>query len=73
MAGEWLSDLLQHYAPAKMVSLFYEYPLYEERAVLLRRIKQHDQALHIYVHKLGDEALAEKYCDSVYDEYVWDV
>ncbi|KAG0231170.1 Vacuolar morphogenesis protein 6 [Actinomortierella wolfii] len=36
---------------------------YEERAILLSRIGQHDQALNIYVHKLRNFKLAEEYCN----------
>ncbi|KAG0220533.1 Vacuolar morphogenesis protein 6 [Mortierella sp. GBA43] len=35
---------------------------YEERAILLSRIGQHDQALNIYVHKLHNYQAAEEYC-----------
>ncbi|KAF9362961.1 Vam6/Vps39-like protein [Mortierella sp. NVP85] len=35
---------------------------YEERAILLSRIGQHDQALNIYVHKLNNFQAAEEYC-----------
>ncbi|ORX99906.1 hypothetical protein K493DRAFT_335529 [Basidiobolus meristosporus CBS 931.73] len=35
---------------------------YEERAILLSRMGLHEQALNIYVHKLGDFAKAESYC-----------
>ncbi|KAF9941848.1 Vacuolar morphogenesis protein 6, partial [Modicella reniformis] len=40
---------------------------YEERAILLSRIGQHDQALNIYVHKLGDNRAAEEYCVKNFD------
>ncbi|KAK9711159.1 Vacuolar morphogenesis protein 6 [Basidiobolus ranarum] len=36
--------------------------LYEERAILLSRMGLHEQALNIYVHKLGNYARAESYC-----------
>ncbi|KAI8331468.1 CNH domain-containing protein [Blakeslea trispora] len=42
--------------------------LFEERAILLSRIGQHDQALDIYVYKLKNYALAEEYCTKVYQE-----
>ncbi|KAL1915253.1 uncharacterized protein VTP21DRAFT_7529 [Calcarisporiella thermophila] len=41
--------------------------LYHERAILLSRIGQHDQALNIYVHKLNDPGMAEDYCNRHYD------
>lgn len=34
--------------------------LFEERAVLLSRIGQHDQALDIYVYKLKNYSMAEE-------------
>jgi hypothetical protein len=40
--------------------------LYAERAVLLSRLGQHDQALMIYVRKLKDWRMAEQYCDRVW-------
>ncbi|KAF9334368.1 Vam6/Vps39-like protein [Podila minutissima] len=40
---------------------------YEERAILLSRIGQHDQALNIYVHKLRNFQAAEEYCVKNYD------
>ncbi|KAG0343692.1 Vam6/Vps39-like protein [Podila humilis] len=40
---------------------------YEERAILLSRIGQHDQALNIYVHKLRNFQAAEEYCIKNYD------
>ncbi|CAG8564725.1 9381_t:CDS:10, partial [Ambispora gerdemannii] len=38
------------------------------RAKLLSRLGQHDQALHIYVHKLKDEKMAEEYCIKKYND-----
>lgn len=40
--------------------------LYEERAVLLGRMNQHQLALSLYVHKLHLPELALAYCDRVY-------
>lgn len=34
--------------------------LFEERAILLSRIGQHDQALDIYVYKLKNYTMAEE-------------
>ncbi|KAI9478472.1 MAG: CNH domain-containing protein [Benjaminiella poitrasii] len=42
--------------------------LFEERAILLSRIGQHDQALDIYVYKLKNYVMAEEYCTKVYQE-----
>ncbi|GAA0183161.1 hypothetical protein LIER_30626 [Lithospermum erythrorhizon] len=41
--------------------------LYEERAILLGKMKQHELALSIYVHKLHLPELALSYCDRVYE------
>ncbi|KAF5752976.1 vam6/Vps39-like protein [Tripterygium wilfordii] len=41
--------------------------LYEERAVLLRKMNQHELALSLYVHKLHVPELALSYCDRVYE------
>jgi tetratricopeptide (TPR) repeat protein len=40
--------------------------LFEERAILLSRIGQHDQALDIYVYKLKNYLMAEEYCTKVF-------
>ncbi|XP_039124470.1 vacuolar sorting protein 39 isoform X1 [Dioscorea cayenensis subsp. rotundata] len=41
--------------------------LYEERAVLLGKMNQHQLALSLYVHKLQLPELALAYCDRVYE------
>ncbi|CAK9152399.1 unnamed protein product [Ilex paraguariensis] len=41
--------------------------LYEERAILLGKMNQHELALSIYVHKLHVAELALSYCDRVYE------
>lgn len=41
--------------------------LYEERAILLGKMNQHELALSIYVHKLNVPDLALSYCDRVYE------
>ncbi|XP_077225169.1 vacuolar sorting protein 39 [Tasmannia lanceolata] len=41
--------------------------LYEERAILLGKMNQHQLALSIYVHKLHVPELALSYCDRVYE------
>ena len=59
-----LIDLLEKsscYLPEKMLTRFPPKALYEEKAILLSRIGQHDQALTIYAHKLKSAALAEEY------------
>jgi hypothetical protein len=54
------------YTPEKMLSLFPEDSLFEERAILLSKIGQHDQALTIYAYKLDDKSLAQRYCEQNY-------
>ena len=44
-----------------MLSRFPLNDLLEERAILLSRIGQHEQALIIYAHKLHDDKMAEEY------------
>lgn len=39
---------------------FFYTDLYEEKAILLSRIGQHDQALNIYVYKLKNYRMAEE-------------
>ncbi|KAK7307536.1 hypothetical protein VNO77_40698 [Canavalia gladiata] len=41
--------------------------LYEERAILLGKMNQHELALSLYVHKLQTPELALSYCDRVYE------
>jgi hypothetical protein len=56
-----------YYTPEKMLTSFPENSLLEERAILLSRVKQHEQALIIYAHKLKDRELAEQYCKQFYN------
>ncbi|KAI4327594.1 hypothetical protein L6164_020034 [Bauhinia variegata] len=42
--------------------------LYEERAILLGKMNQHELALSLYVHKLHVPELALSYCDRVYEQ-----
>ncbi|KAI7746579.1 hypothetical protein M8C21_005733, partial [Ambrosia artemisiifolia] len=44
--------------------------LYEERAILLGRMNQHELALSIYIHKLQLPELALSYCDRLYESEV---
>lgn len=41
--------------------------LYEERAILLGKLNQHELALSLYVHKLHVPELALSYCDRLYE------
>ncbi|KAL4378998.1 hypothetical protein GQ457_02G014270 [Hibiscus cannabinus] len=44
--------------------------LFEERAILLGKMNQHELALSLYVHKLQVPELALAYCDRVYESAV---
>uniref|UniRef100_A0A1I8EUR0 CNH domain-containing protein n=1 Tax=Wuchereria bancrofti TaxID=6293 RepID=A0A1I8EUR0_WUCBA len=52
------------YSPEK---LLVQLPLYEERALLLGRLKKHQQALAIYTQILKNYKAAEKYCMNCYE------
>jgi len=57
----------KYYVPEKMLSKFSSEELYEERALLLSRIGEHEQALKIYANKLKDYQMAEAYCAKHYN------
>ncbi|KAI8061931.1 vacuolar sorting protein 39 domain 2-domain-containing protein [Thamnidium elegans] len=57
-----------YYKAEKILSRLPIDDLFEERAILLSRIGQHDQALDIYVYKLKNYVMAEEYCTKVYQE-----
>ncbi|CDS07231.1 hypothetical protein LRAMOSA01180 [Lichtheimia ramosa] len=57
-----------HYRAEKILPRLPLEDLFEERAILLSRIGQHDQALDIYVYKLKNYSMAEEYCTKVYRE-----
>ena len=50
-----------------MQFLFLHVGLFEERALLLGRLKRHDVALAIYAHVLKDPQMAEDYCKKIYN------
>ncbi|CAO3689464.1 unnamed protein product [Umbelopsis ramanniana] len=56
------------YKAEKILSRLPYDDLYEEKAILLSRIGQHDQALNIYVYKLKNYRMAEDYCSKIYYE-----
>ncbi|VDM98242.1 unnamed protein product [Thelazia callipaeda] len=55
------------YSPEKLLVLLRHNTLYEERAMLLGRLKRHQQALAIYTQILKNYKAAEKYCVDCYD------
>ncbi|XP_061342350.1 vacuolar sorting protein 39 [Gastrolobium bilobum] len=55
------------YNPEALLSRLPPDALYEERAILLGKMNQHELALSLYVHKLHVPELALSYCDRVYE------
>ncbi|MED6182652.1 Vam6/Vps39-like protein [Stylosanthes scabra] len=60
-------ESLSTYHPDALLRRLPPNTLYEERAVLLGKMKQHELALSLYVHKLQAPELALSYCDRVYE------
>ena len=56
------------YRPERMLSRFPVDGLFEERAILLSKLGQHEQALSIYIDKLEDFDLVEQYCDRIWSK-----
>ncbi|VDN88791.1 unnamed protein product, partial [Brugia pahangi] len=55
------------YSPEKLLVQLRHNSLYEERALLLGRLKRHQQALAIYTQILKNYKAAEKYCMDCYE------
>ncbi|KAI3813532.1 hypothetical protein L1987_18258 [Smallanthus sonchifolius] len=55
------------YTPEVLLKRLPTTALFEERALLLGKMNQHELALSIYVHKLHLPELALSYCDRVYE------
>ncbi|VDD86099.1 unnamed protein product [Enterobius vermicularis] len=55
------------YSAEKLLVQLRNDSLYEERAMLLGRLKKHEQALAIYTNVLKDYKAAENYCSTHYD------
>ncbi|KAL8266108.1 hypothetical protein R6Q59_003452 [Mikania micrantha] len=55
------------YTPEVLLKRLPTTALFEERALLLGKMNQHELALSIYVHKLHVPELALSYCDRVYE------
>ncbi|KAL8118028.1 vacuolar sorting protein 39-like [Apium graveolens] len=65
-----LLSALESISGSKAEVLFKQLPqnvLYEEQAILLGKMNQHELALSIYVHKLHVPQLALSYCDRVFN------
>ncbi|KAK6785339.1 hypothetical protein RDI58_018794 [Solanum bulbocastanum] len=60
-------ESISGYNPGVLLKRLPPDALYEERALLLGKLNQHELALSIYVHKLHVPELALSYCDRVYE------
>ncbi|CAA0833854.1 Vacuolar sorting protein 39 [Striga hermonthica] len=60
-------ESISGYNPEVLLKRLPANALYEERAILLGKMNQHELALSIYVHKLNVPELALSYCDRVYE------
>lgn len=56
------------YSPDRLLEEFPTNILLEERALILGRLKKHDNVLSIYIHVLGDVAKATAYAEAHYKE-----
>lgn len=64
-----LIDLLHkynHLNPETVIKGFPENDLFEERAIILGKLKRHEKVLAIHVQILGDISKAVAYCEEVY-------
>ncbi|XP_062000980.1 vacuolar sorting protein 39 [Rosa rugosa] len=60
-------ESISGYSPEALLKRLPSDALYEERAILLGKMNQHELALSLYVHKLHLPEMALSYCDRVYD------
>ncbi|PSS30825.1 Vam6/Vps39-like protein [Actinidia chinensis var. chinensis] len=60
-------ESISGYNPEALLKRLPADALYEERAILLGKMNQHELALSLYVHKLHVPDLALSYCDRVYE------
>ncbi|PNT36366.1 hypothetical protein POPTR_005G123000v4 [Populus trichocarpa] len=60
-------ESISGYNPEALLKRLPADALYEERALLLGKMNQHELALSLYVHKLHVPDLALSYCDRVYE------
>ncbi|KAL5704619.1 Vam6/Vps39-like protein [Ranunculus cassubicifolius] len=61
-------ESISGYNPEALLKRLPADALYEERAIILGKMNQHELALSLYVHKLHVPDLALAYCDRVYEE-----
>ncbi|KDP38604.1 hypothetical protein JCGZ_05311 [Jatropha curcas] len=60
-------ESISGYNPEALLKRLPADALYEERAILLGKMNQHELALSLYVHKLHVPELSLSYCDRVYE------
>ncbi|PRQ47618.1 putative vacuolar sorting protein 39/Transforming growth factor beta receptor-associated domain 1 [Rosa chinensis] len=60
-------ESISGYSPEALLKRLPSDALYEEHAILLGKMNQHELALSLYVHKLHLPEMALSYCDRVYD------
>ncbi|XP_044470200.1 vacuolar sorting protein 39 [Mangifera indica] len=60
-------ESISGYSPETLLKRLPPDALYEERALLLGKMNQHELALSLYVHKLHLPELALAYCDRLYE------
>ncbi|PIA52660.1 hypothetical protein AQUCO_01000493v1 [Aquilegia coerulea] len=60
-------ESISQYNPEALLKRLPADALYEERALILGKMNQHELALSLYVHKLHVPELALAYCDRVYE------
>ncbi|KAL5557285.1 hypothetical protein UlMin_039521 [Ulmus minor] len=60
-------ESISRYNPEALLKRLPSDALYEERAILLGKMNQHELALSLYVHKLHVPELALSYCDRLYE------
>ncbi|PRQ47573.1 putative vacuolar sorting protein 39/Transforming growth factor beta receptor-associated domain 1 [Rosa chinensis] len=60
-------ESISGYSPEALLKRLPSDALYEERAILLGKMNQHELALSLYVHKLHLPEMTLSYCDRVYD------
>lgn len=56
------------YAPERVLQSFPYTDLYEERAIILGKLRKDEKAIAIYIQILGDVNKATEYCESVYQK-----
>lgn len=61
-----LLEKSQHYTPETVLRDFPFECLYEERAIILGRLGQHQKAISIYINLLNDVQKAIQYCNNVF-------